>query len=119
MAAVGSACLVVAFLTVIYAAGAGLYAGRTGSRAAAVSARRAIYCLAGLMLLATAILEAAYLRTDLSFRLVANNSSTDTPTFYKLTAMWSSQAGSLMLWVLLLSLFSSAVLYSTRNSLRD
>ena len=119
MAAVGSACLVVAFLTVLYAAGAGIYAGVRGSRRSAVSARRAIYCLAGLMVLATAILEAAYLRTDLSFRLVANNSSADTPTFYKLTAMWSSQAGSLMLWVLLLSLFSSAVLFSTRKTLRD
>ena len=119
MAAVGSACLVVAFITVLYAAGAGTYAGVRGSRRSAVSARRAIYCLAGLMVLATAILEAAYLRTDLSFRLVANNSSADTPIFYKLTAMWSSQAGSLMLWVLLLSLFSSAVLFSTRKTLRD
>ena len=56
------------------------------------------------------ILESAYLRTDFSFCLVAQNSSTDTPTFYKLTAMWSSQAGSLLLWAWLLSLFSSVVL---------
>ena len=68
MAAIGSACLVIAFLTAVYAAGAGVYAGVTRNRNAAVSARRAIYCLARLMLLATAILEAAYLRTDLSFR---------------------------------------------------
>ena len=66
-----------------------------------------------------ALLEAAYIRSDFSFELVAQNSSTDTPTFYKLTAMWSSQAGSLLLWVFLLSLFSSAVLFLTRRRLRD
>ncbi|MBA2763787.1 MAG: heme lyase CcmF/NrfE family subunit [Thermoleophilaceae bacterium] len=119
MAAVGSAALSVALLTALYAVGAGVRAGVSRSRPAATSARRAIYCLAALMVLALVILEAAYLRTDLSFALVAQNSSIQTPTFYKVTAMWSSQAGSLMLWVLLLSLFSSAVLYSTRASLRE
>ena len=66
-----------------------------------------------------ALLEAAYIRSDFSFELVAQNSSTDTPAFYKLTAMWSSQAGSLLLWVFLLSVFSSAVLFLTRHRLRD
>jgi cytochrome c-type biogenesis protein CcmF len=119
MAAIGSACLVIAFLTAVYAVGAGAYAGATKNRNAAVSARRAIYCLAALLLLAFAILEDAYLRTDLSFALVAGNSSAETPTFYKVTAMWSSQAGSLLLWVTLLSLFSSAVLFATRKGMRD
>jgi cytochrome c-type biogenesis protein CcmF len=119
VAAVGSASLVVALLTAVYAVGAGVYAGATRSRAAAASARRAVYCLAALLVLAVAILEAAYVRTDLSFALVAQNSSVETPTFYKLTAMWSSQAGSLLLWVVLLSIFSSAVLYTTRRRLRD
>ena len=36
------------------------------------------------------ILEAAFLRSDFSFALVAQDSSTDTPTFYKVTAMWST-----------------------------
>ena len=37
----------------------------------------------------------------------SSTTSTTTPTFYKLTAMWSSQAGSLLLWVWLLSIFAS------------
>src|SRR3954467_6314664 len=115
MAHVGSACLAVGLLTAVYAVGAALYGARGGGPRWVVSARHAIYALAGLLVTAFVILEAAYLRSDFSFDLVATNSSTDTPTFYKFTAIWSSQAGSLLLWVLLLSLFSSAVLRATRN----
>jgi cytochrome c-type biogenesis protein CcmF len=68
---------------------------------------------------AVVVLESAFLRSDFSFGLVADNSSTTTPTFYKLTAMWSSQSGSLLLWVWVLSLFSSAVLFATRRRLRE
>src|SRR3954471_7329117 len=119
MAHAGFACLVVALLTAIYAVAASLYGARGGGPRWVISARRAIYAMAGLLVLAFAILEAAYLRSDFSFSLVAQNSSTDTPTFYKLTAIWSSQAGSLLLWVMLLSLFSSAVLRATRNQMRE
>ena len=65
------------------------------------------------------ILEAAFLRSDFSFALVAEGSSTDTPTFYKVTALWATQDGSLLLWATLLSLFASASLFLTRRSLRD
>ena len=119
MAGVGSACLLIGLLTAVYAVGVSIHGARTGSRAAVVSGRRAIYCLAGLMVTATAILQSAFLRTDLSFKLVAEGSSTDTPTFYKVTAMWATQDGSLLLWALLMSIFSSAVLFLTRNSLRE
>ena len=65
------------------------------------------------------MLEVAYLRSDFSFGLVADNSSTTTPTFYKLTAMWSSQAGSLLLWVWLLSIFAGIALAVTRHRHRE
>jgi len=119
MAAAGSACLVVGLLTAVYAVAAALYGARASRPEFVVSARRAIYCLAGLLVAAMGLLEAAYLRSDLSFALVAQNSSTDTPTFYKVTAMWSSQAGSLLLWVFLLSMFASAVLFATRHKHRE
>ena len=115
MAEVGRACLAVGLLTAIYAVGAALYGARGGGRRWVVSARHAIYALAGLLIFAFAILESAYLRSDFSYSLVAQNSSIGTPTFYKFTAIWSSQAGSLLLWVMLLSIFSSAVLRVTRN----
>ena len=119
MAGVGSACLTVALLTALYAAGASIYGAVAGRREWATSGRRAMYCVAALCVAAFAILESAFLRSDFSFKLVAEGSSTDTPTFYKVTAVWATQDGSLLLWATLLGLFASAVLFLTRRSLRD
>ncbi|MEA2422286.1 MAG: cytochrome c-type biosis protein CcmF, partial [Thermoleophilaceae bacterium] len=119
MAEVGAAALLIGLLTAAYAAIAALYGAISGRRQFVVSARRAIYMLAGLMLLATLLLEAAFVRSDFSFSLVQRYSSTDTPLFYKLTAMWSSQEGSLLLWATLLSVYSSVVLYATRHRHRQ
>ncbi|MFL5884494.1 MAG: heme lyase CcmF/NrfE family subunit [Thermoleophilaceae bacterium] len=119
MAFVGSASLFVALVVAVYAVGASLYGARTGRREYVVSARYAMYSLAGLLLLCMVILEAAYARSDFSFKLVAQNSSTDTPTFYKFTALWSSQEGSLLLWALLLSIYSSVALHITRRKHRE
>src|ERR671923_2061110 len=119
MAGVGSACLFIGLLTALYAIGASLYGVRSGRREWVTSGRRAVYCLAALTVTAFAILEAAFLRSDFSYALVAEGSSTDTPGFYKVTAVWATQDGSLLLWATLLALFSSAVLFLTRRSLRE
>jgi cytochrome c-type biogenesis protein CcmF len=119
VAGVGSACLAVALLTALYAVGASIYGARSGRREWVTSGRRAIYCVAALCLTAFGLLEAAFLRSDFSYALVAEGSSTDTPTFYKVTALWATQDGSLLLWATLLSVFASAVLFLTRRSLRD
>ena len=119
MAGVGSAALTVALLAALYAVGASIFGAVTGRREWVTSGRRAVYCVGGLCVLAFAILESAFLRSDFSFQLVADGSSTDTPTFYKVTALWATQDGSLLLWATLLGLFASAVLFLTRRSLRD
>src|SRR4051794_17705884 len=118
MQPIGTAALIVALASALYASVAAVVGARTGRPALVVSARRAIMCIAGLCSLCVVIIEVAYLRSDFSFALVANNSSTDTPFFYKLTAMWSSQPGSLLLWAFLLSVYSSLALYATRRTLR-
>jgi cytochrome c-type biogenesis protein CcmF len=119
VAGVGSACLTIGLFTALYAAGASLFGARRGRRDWADSGRRAIYCLAALCVTAFVVLEAAFLRSDFSYALVAEGSSTDTPTFYKVTAVWATQDGSLLLWATLLALFASTVLFLTRRSLRD
>jgi cytochrome c-type biogenesis protein CcmF len=115
----GRALLIVALLTALWAAASAIQGGRGGGREWVISSRRAIYALAGILTAAVVVLESAFLRSDFSFGLVVDNSSTTTPTFYKLTAMWSSQAGSLLLWVWVLSLFSAVVLFATRRTLRE
>src|SRR5690349_1468890 len=103
MLVAGKACLLLALAICAYGIGASVYGARSGRREWVASGRRAVYALAGTVLVAFAILEAAFLRSDFSFALVASHSSTTTPTFYRGAAAWSSQEGSLLLWLLLLS----------------
>ena len=78
-----------------------------------------MYALFGVLAVCFVILEAAFLRSDFSFELVASHSSTTTPAFYQATAIWSSQEGSLLFWVLLLSGWSSAILFLSRGRARE
>jgi cytochrome c-type biogenesis protein CcmF len=119
MAPVGRTLLIIDLLVAVYGIGASLYGARAGRRPWVDSGRRAVYALAGVTTIAWVILEAAFLRSDFSFNVVASHSSTTTPTFYKLAAPWSSQEGSLLLWVWLLSLWSSLVLFLTRRRVRE
>ena len=75
--------------------------------------------LTGIVGLTFVVLEAAFLRSDFSFELVATHSSTTTPAFYRASAAWSSQEGSLLLWLMLLSLWSSLALFLTRRRARE
>jgi cytochrome c-type biogenesis protein CcmF len=90
-----------------------------GDRRWVDASRRSIYALCALLTVCVIVIEAAFLRSDFSFRLVAEHSSTTTPTGYKLTALWGSQGGSLLLWAWVLSIASSAVLYLTRHRHRE
>src|ERR1700754_438986 len=119
MADLGRGLTFLAFAVAVYGAVAALYGGIAGKREWVTSARRAVYALAALTTGAFAVLEIAFLRSDFSFTVVQSHSSTTTPTFYKAAAAWSSQEGSLLLWLWLLSLWSAAVLFFTRHRMRD
>ena len=103
MVELGAACLIAAPFAAAYACIAALL-GRRGDRRLVVSSRRAIYGFCALLTVAVVVLEAAFLRSDFSLELVADHSSTTTPTVYKLTALWGSQGGSLLLWAWVLSI---------------
>jgi cytochrome c-type biogenesis protein CcmF len=118
MVTLGAAALVLSLVAAL-AAGTLALAGTRGDRRYRDSSRRAVYGLCALLSICVAVLEAAFLRSDFSVELVAEHSSTTTPTFYKLTAMWSSQGGSLLLWAWLLSIVASIVLFLTRRRHRD
>ena len=119
MAQLGRAILLLGLGVSVYGIAASVYGARQQRAEWVDSGRRAVYALAGLMLFAFALLEIAFLRNDFSFRVVAQTSSTTIPIFYKMAAPWSSQQGSLLLWVTLLSCWSSLVLFLTRRRLRQ
>jgi cytochrome c-type biogenesis protein CcmF len=117
MASLGSALLALAFLTAVGAAVLALV-GRRDQRRVDVS-RRVVYAFCGLLTACVVIIEIAFAGDEFGFRIVQEHSSIETPSFYKLAAMWSSQEGSLLLWAWVLSIAASLALWSTRNKLRE
>ncbi|MGH2861503.1 MAG: heme lyase CcmF/NrfE family subunit [Solirubrobacteraceae bacterium] len=119
MAQLGRAILLLDLGVCLYGIVASVYGGR-GRRGDWIdSGRRAVYALAALSIIAFILLEIAFVRNDFSYKVVAGTSSSQIPLFYKLTAPWSSQQGSLLLWVTLSSLWSTLALYLTRRRLRE
>ncbi len=55
------------------------------------------------------MLEQAFIFSDFSIKLVADNSHASKPLFYKIAGVWGNHEGSMVLWVLILSLFGALV----------
>ncbi len=119
MATVGQACLIFALGCCLYGVAVSLVGARTGREALVRSGRRALYALFLLALIAFLIVEFAFLTSDFQYTVVASNSSTTTPWYYRLAAMWSSQAGSLLLWLTLAAGWSALCVVMLRGRLRD
>jgi cytochrome c-type biogenesis protein CcmF len=118
MAVVGRTLLILDLVVAVYGLGASLYGAHHG-REWVDSARRAMYVLFGMTLFAFVILDVAFISSNFSYNIVASSSSTTTPLLYRAAAVWATQQGSLLLWVLLLSLWSSLALLFTRNKVRE
>ena len=56
-----------------------------------------------------ACLTWAFVQNDFSVQYVAMHSNTATPMIYRITGVWGSHEGSLLLWALTLSLWTVAV----------
>jgi cytochrome c-type biogenesis protein CcmF len=109
MAQLGQAGLLVALVLAGYGAVTAFAGGRTGRPALVESARRAGVAVLVAVALVNAAMLAALLRDDFSVRYVAENSSTATPTFFKVLALWAADDGSLLLWNLVLAGYLTAV----------
>jgi cytochrome c-type biogenesis protein CcmF len=115
----GRACLLLGLALTAGGIGSSIYGARAGRPEWVEVGRRCVYALAAVMTVAFVVLEVAFVRLDLSFDVVASHSSATTPLFYRIAAPWSSQEGSLLLWVWLLSIWSSLALRVTRRRLVD
>ncbi len=61
------------------------------------------------VVLAFASLVYAFVTNDFSVAYVANNSNSQLPLFFRIAAVWGAHEGSLLLWILILSIWSLAV----------
>ena len=103
------------FALALYGLVASVVGIRRGRPALVESARTTAYSLFAVVLAANAGMLAAILDNDFSIRYVAENSSRETPTFFKVLSLWSADEGSLLLWNLILAGFIVAVAFRFRR----
>ena len=99
-------------------AGAGLMGARVDGAAARGIANGAAMGMLVFVALAFGTLVAAFVTSDFSVALVADHSHTLKPLVYKISGVWGNHEGSMLLWVLVLALYSGAVSYAQRGSAR-
>ena len=115
-ALVGTISLALALALALYGATAAIVGVRTGRPRVVESARTTAYSLLALVVVANLAMLAALLANDFSLKYVALNSSRETPTFFKVLALWSADEGSLLLWNLVLGGYLAAVAFRFRRS---
>jgi cytochrome c-type biogenesis protein CcmF len=86
-------------------------------RDAALMAIGPMAALTSLMLVAISFfaLTHAYVVSDFSVQNVVENSHSLKPMLYKITGVWGNHEGSMLLWILILVLFSGLVALFGRN----
>ncbi|MBM3679148.1 MAG: heme lyase CcmF/NrfE family subunit [Actinobacteria bacterium] len=119
MAELGRAALTLTLCLALYALVVGGLAAATGRRRLADSARNALIASFATTLVGTVVLVASFLRDDFSITYVATHSSRSLDGLYKVSALWGGQAGSLLLWLLILTGFSAVVVWVNRRRARD
>ncbi|MBK8026777.1 MAG: heme lyase CcmF/NrfE family subunit [Chloroflexi bacterium] len=111
-----------ALLAAFYAIGAALWSqhGAHGSarEAFAVSAKNAVILNFVLLLIGSLALVAALYSEEYQIAYVWSVTNPQMPLFYRLTALWGSQSGSLLFWTLLMSGFSAAAVVINWRSQR-
>lgn len=105
----GQVLLILALLVATLQAVLPLAGAQRGIEAWMRVARPAAHAQLALVLAAFCILTLAFVRQDFSVKYVADNSNTLLPMVYRYTAVWGAHEGSLLLWALVLSLWTAAV----------
>ena len=97
-------------------------AGLTGARVNGERARRiATSSALGMfvfVVLAYASLTYAFVTSDFSVLDVAQNSHTTKPLIYKISGVWGNHEGSMLLWVLVLAIYSAIMAFLQAGSAR-
>ncbi|CAG2147111.1 heme lyase CcmF/NrfE family subunit [Cupriavidus numazuensis] len=111
----GHFALIVALLAAMVQAMLPLAGAASASAAWMSVARPAARVQCALVVLAYVTLTLAFAGNDFSVRYVAANSNSDLPLAYRLAAVWGGHEGSMLLWTLMLALWSLAVSVFSRR----
>lgn len=119
MTQIGEIALWVALVLSVWGAGAAFIGGRSQRGDLVLSAERSIVATFALIAVAAAAIIAAFLGNEYQYAYVAGYSNRELSVFYKISGLWAGQPGSLVLWALMLSFFSSLTVFQNRNRNRD
>ncbi len=116
IALVGTIALLAAYAVAAWCVAAGIAGNARKSRRLVNSSVYGLYGFAALTTLASVLLIYAMVTHDFAIKYVASVSDTTMETWYKVTSFWGGLDGSLLLWVLVLSLFSTSRSWSTTGA---
>jgi cytochrome c-type biogenesis protein CcmF len=111
----GHYALVLALATALIVSLMPMIGARRGDMAMMALATTGSLVLFGLVALSFGILTFAYVVSDFSVANVWENSHSLMPLIYKYSGVWGNHEGSMMLWLLILCLFSAMVALFGRN----
>ena len=110
-AEIGQYSLILAFLIALVETAACLIGAGRRDRALMALGRAAAFLQLAFVAGAFFALAICYLNNDFSVTLVAEHSNSTQPAIYRFAATWGSHEGSMLLWVLILSLYSAALAF--------
>jgi cytochrome c-type biogenesis protein CcmF len=110
----GQIALILALLVAVLQALLPLAGAQRGKASWMAVARPAAYAQLLLVLAAFVVLTAAFVTQDFSVKYVAQNSNSLLPLVYRYTAVWGSHEGSLLLWALVLAVWTAAIALFSR-----
>jgi cytochrome c-type biogenesis protein CcmF len=105
----GHFALILACFVALIQATLPLWGAQRGSAPLMALARPAAQMQFLLVLAAFLVLVQAFIASDFSVRVVMQHSHSLKPLLYKMTGVWGNHEGSMLLWVLILTLFGALV----------
>lgn len=116
---IGRYTLIAAFSLSVYSILASVLGAKMRRADFIESAERAVIGVVFLVILASGLLAHALVTHNFELEYVAQNTSSTLPVAYCLTAFWGGQAGSLLFWSLILSLYTLFVVIQNQNRNRQ
>ena len=112
---IGYLILITALVLAVFGVIVGFFGGQRRNTKLIQSSFNAVYAVAFLVLAAALILWYGLLSDAFQLNYVWNHSERALPVFYKFSALWGGQSGSLLFWCLLLSGYSAIVAVANRR----
>lgn len=107
------------FAVAIWTSAAAIVGHKTGSARLTTSASYGVYAIFALLSAASLNLIYLFIVGDYSVKYVQAYSDRSMPLFYKATAMWGGQDGSLLFWVWVMSIWAMIAVYQNRQKNKE